>query len=113
MEYVGIGCLFYLDVRRLDDRRPARDLALDQRKKRLRPAIWLVGNIAAEDTEALACGLVVERLVERVNQPVEDRLRRRPGCEQAVPGRRLERGQSGFDGGWHVRHGRIARGRCD
>src|SRR5947207_12198920 len=87
---LAIDCLFYLDVRRLDDRRPARDLALDQREKRLRPAIWLVGNIAPEDTEALACGLVVERLVEGVNQPVEDRLRRRPGCEQAVPGRRLK-----------------------
>jgi hypothetical protein len=43
----------------------ARDLALDQREKRLRAAIGLFGNIAAENAEALSRGLVIERLVER------------------------------------------------
>src|SRR5262245_567143 len=67
--------LVHLDVRRLDDRRPARDLALDQREERRRPPLRLVGEVAAEHLHALARGLVVERLVERVGEFVDDRLR--------------------------------------
>ncbi len=109
-----VARLIQLDVRILDDRGPARDLAPHQRQQRLRAAPRLVGNVAAEHQHALARAVVVERLVERVDQPVEDRLRRALGSEQAVPGRRLECGQPGFRGGGHVRHHRVAlrRGDC-
>ena len=56
---------------RLEDRRPAGDLALDQRGERLWPATVLAGNVAAEFQQPLARGLVVERLVEGGRQLVE------------------------------------------
>src|SRR5262245_23102583 len=78
--------LLHLDVGRVDDGRPARNLALDQREERLRPALRLGGDVTAQHVEALARRLVVERLVERVGQLVDDRLRRVLGGEQAIPG---------------------------
>src|SRR5262249_56448072 len=84
------ACLFRLDGRRFDDRRPARDLVFDQRRERLLTAPGLVRNFAAEAEQALLRSLVIERLVERVAELVEDRLRRPLGCEQGVPGRCLE-----------------------
>src|SRR4029077_676740 len=68
--------LIHRHPRRLDYRRTARDLARDQGKQRRRPAPALVGNVAAEDEQALLRRLVVERLVERIRELIDDRLRR-------------------------------------
>src|SRR6266566_2057719 len=70
------ACLFRLDGRRFDDRRPARDLVFHQRRQGLLTAPGLVRNFAAEAEQALLRILVIERLVERVAELVEDRLRR-------------------------------------
>ena len=52
-----------------------------------------LSGISLPSTEhTLARGVVVERLVERIDQLVEDRLRRRLGREQAVPGGRRNAG---------------------
>src|SRR5215468_3966678 len=56
----------------LDNRRPTRDLALNQRSKRLRAARYVIWNVAAEVEQALAHALVVECVVERVGELVED-----------------------------------------
>src|SRR5262249_14646396 len=74
---------------RLDDRRPARDLALDQTGQRLLAATGLVRQHAAELEQALARVLIVERLVERIGELVEHWLWRRLGGEQRVPRLRL------------------------
>src|ERR1700730_14756716 len=74
-----------LDVGSLDDRRPARDLALDQRAQRLLAASRLVRNVVGELAQAFARGVVVERLVERVGELVEDRLGGRLGVEHGIP----------------------------
>src|SRR5262245_62525140 len=84
---------------RLDDRRPARDLALHQFEQRLLATLWLVGDHAAELQKPLARGLVVERLVEGVAELVDDGLGRGLGREQRVPGVRCELRQNGLLGG--------------
>src|SRR6266478_3834721 len=103
--------LLHLDVCSLDDRRPARDLALDECEKRLRTALGLVGNVAAENEQALAGDVVIECLVECIDELVNDRLRRRFGREKAVPGGCLEFGQPCFDGRGYARQCRIPLGR--
>src|SRR5215470_3170027 len=79
-----------LDVCRFDDRRPAGNLGLHQRRERLRSALGLVRNIAAQVEQPLAHDGVVERLVERVGKLTDDLLWRRLGCKQGVPGRNLK-----------------------
>ena len=76
----------------LDDRRPARDLALDQVGERPRSAPLLVRQVAPQFQQPLAHDLVVERLVERVGELVQDRLRRVLGRKQGVPRGDLELG---------------------
>src|SRR5262245_18628829 len=80
------ACLFRLDGRGFDDRRPARDLVFHQRGEGLLTAPGLVRNFAAEVEQALLCVLVIDRLVERVAELVEDRLWRPLGRKQGVPG---------------------------
>jgi hypothetical protein len=58
--------LLAFDVRRLDDRRPARNLALHQDSELLLAAFRVFRNFQAEVDQAFAHGLVVERLVERL-----------------------------------------------
>src|SRR5436189_1424507 len=75
---------------RLDDRRPARNLVLDQSSKGSLAAPGLVRQHAAKLEQPLARGLVVERLVERFGELVDDRLGRPLGGEQRIPRLRLE-----------------------
>src|SRR5438105_8419876 len=86
---------------RLDDRGPARNLALDQRGERRLAAPGRVGDVAPELEQALAHAFVVERLVECVGELVEDRFWRCFGCEQRIPGRGLELRQPGLLRGRH------------
>src|SRR5258708_25217809 len=102
-----------LDVGGPDDRCPARDLALDQRGQGLLPASRFVRNLVSELTQALARGSIVERLVERLGEPVEDRLRRRLGCEKRIPAARLELRKPGLPGRGQIRQLWTALGRCD
>src|SRR4029077_5533224 len=78
-----------LDVGGLDDRGPARDLALQQRGERLLAAFFLAGNVGAEIDEPLAHVLVVQGLVESIGETVEDGVGRGLGREEGEPGRRL------------------------
>src|SRR5439155_4652765 len=98
---------------RLDDRRPALDLALDQAREWLLTALGLARQHAAEFQQPFARLLVVERLVERVRELVENRLRRAFGREQGVPGLRLKCWQPCFLAGRHVGQRRIALRRAD
>src|SRR5205823_4343110 len=66
---------FRLDDRRLDDGRPARDLAFHERSKRLLTAPGFVWNFGAEFEHSSAYGFVIERLVERGSELVENRPR--------------------------------------
>jgi len=97
----------------LDDRRPARDLALDQGGKGLLAASRLVREHASQLEQSFARQFVVERLVERIAELIEDGL----GCvfrgEERVPGLGLEFGQAGFLAGGHARQRRAALGRAD
>src|SRR6202043_1166884 len=58
--------LFRLDVRGLDDRRPAGDVALHQHGERLLTALGLVRDIGTQFEHAFARILVVERPVESI-----------------------------------------------
>jgi hypothetical protein len=78
--------LFRVHCRRLDDRRPARDLVFYQPGEGLLTAPGRVGNLAAEGEQALLCVFVIDRLVERVAELVEDRLRRPLGREVGTSG---------------------------
>src|SRR4030095_16984216 len=59
-----------LDVCRLDDWRPASNLALHQRVELLLASLCLTRNIGADVEQALAHVLVVQCLVERVGELV-------------------------------------------
>src|SRR5438105_4458399 len=72
-------------VRRLEDRRPARDLGLHEGGEYLRRALILAGHRAAELGEPLLHLGVVQRLVERAGKLVDDLLRRTLGREDAGP----------------------------
>src|SRR5262252_10316927 len=106
----ALSASFRLDVRGLDDRCPAGNLALDQSGERLLAAPGLVGNDAAEVEQPLARAFIVQRLVERVAELVEDWLWRALGGEQGVPRRRLELRQPRLARGRHVGESRIAFG---
>src|SRR5262245_52369653 len=105
--------LFRLDVRRVDDRRPAGDLALDERRERLLSALGFVRNVATQIEQPLARVIVIERLVERVRELVEDRFRRPLGSKQGEPARYSEVRQPRFLRGWHIREDRTAMLRSD
>src|SRR5262249_13114930 len=93
-----IAQLIDLDIRRLDDRRPAFDLALDQGEQRRLAAPRFIRNVKRDLGQALARIGVVKRLIERVGELVEDRLGGRPWGEQAKPGRDLEFREAGLLG---------------
>src|SRR5437870_3352036 len=97
----------------LDDRSPARDFARDQGSKDLLSALALVRYVAAKFEQALAHIVVVERLVERVAELVEDRLWRPLGRKQRVPGQSQELRQAGLLRGWDVGQGWVALGGSD
>ena len=94
--------------RRLQDRRQPRDLAVHQRGQRLRPAPARLGDLGAETLQPLAHGGLVEPLVERLGELVDDRLRRALGREHRVERRAIELRQALLDGGRHVRQQRAA-----
>src|SRR5215204_4872653 len=81
-------------ARGLEHRRPAGDLALDELLEPLRAAIGAFRDDAAELEQALAHGLVRERLVERVDELCRDLLRRALRREDRVPGADLVVGQA-------------------
>src|ERR1043165_164525 len=86
----GRGCrtpLLHAHPGRLDDRAPARDLAHDKRMQRRWAALRFLGDVAAEQGEPPARVLVVERLLERVGELIDDRLWRALRGEDAVPAR--------------------------
>ena len=90
---------------RLQHRRDARHLALDQLLQAGRPAIGaLSGAVRAELDVALGGRWIVERLVERIHELVDDRLRRALGRHHGVPGAEDEV-DAGFLGGRHVGQG--------
>jgi hypothetical protein len=70
---------FRLDVCRFDDWCPAGNLALYQYGERWLAAPRLVRNVAADFRQPPAHVLVIEGPVERVGEPVKDRLRRSLG----------------------------------
>src|SRR5262245_65751402 len=69
----------------LEDRIPARHLALDQLGQRTRRASVALGQHAAEFEQPLARGRIVERLRQRVVELGDDLLRRALWSEQRVP----------------------------
>jgi hypothetical protein len=104
---------FSLNAGRLYDRRPFGNFAPDQIGQRLWPEPFLIREVAAKIEQALARGLVIEGLVERSTQLVDDRLRCALGREQRVPSRGLEIWQPRFSGCRHIGESRIALGRAD
>src|SRR5262249_29697935 len=66
----------------VEDRCQPRHLALDERRKRRRPAPALLGDRGPEVDEPRARRLGVERLVERGGERLDDRRRRALGREQ-------------------------------
>src|SRR6516225_6224108 len=77
------GPLVDMRARRLDDRRPLRQLRLDERGSLLRRAAG--GGIDAGLLQALEHRRIVERLVYGLAEAVDDRLRRVRGREDRVP----------------------------
>ena len=67
--------LWRLFSRRLQDRRPARDLTLGERRELLLSSFSLGRDTSTEVCEAFLHTRIVERLVERRCQPIEYRLR--------------------------------------
>src|SRR5437867_12447805 len=67
--------LWRLFSRRLQDRRPARDLTLGERRELLLSALSLGRNTGTEVREAFLHACIVERLVQGGRQPIENRLR--------------------------------------
>src|SRR6516225_965671 len=93
---------------RLQDGRPARNLALDQIGESLRRTTRLVRKHAAELQQALTRRIVVERLDERFIELRHDLLGCTLGREQCVPGAHLVIGESCFLGGGNVGQDRRA-----
>src|SRR5262249_3749521 len=73
---------FPLDVRRLDNRRPASDVTLHEGGERLLTAARLVWDFQDNVEKPLAHVLVVQSLVEGIGEFVECRFRRRLGSTQ-------------------------------
>src|SRR5262245_35992222 len=92
----GCAASFLLEVRRLDNLRPASDVALHESGKRLLTAARLVRDFEDEVDEPLAPVLVVQSLVEGIGEFVEDRFRRRLGSKQGEPSQYLELRQARF-----------------
>src|SRR5512132_2017861 len=98
---------------RLQDGRPARNLALDQIGKGLRRTSRLVRNHAAELKQALTRRIVVERLDQCFIELRHDLLGGALGREQCVPGAHLIVRESCLLGGRNVGQGRRALDRGD
>src|SRR5262245_47681606 len=90
-------------IRGVDDRCPAGNLGLDERRERLLSALSFVRNVATQIEQPLACVIVVERLVQRVCELVEGRFRRLLRSKQGEPARYSEVRQPRFTRGWHIR----------
>src|SRR5437867_5472553 len=82
--------LWRLFSRRLQDRRPARDLTLGERRELRLSAFSLGGNTGAEVCEAFLHARIIERLFERRRQPIEYRLRHVFRGEERPPRLRLK-----------------------
>src|SRR5262249_15786981 len=82
------GPLVDMRARRLDDRRPLRQLRLDERGSLLRRAAG--GGIDAGLLQAFEYRRILERLVYGLAETVDDRLRRVRGREDCVPSIALE-----------------------
>src|SRR5262245_64893061 len=78
--------LFHLNLRRLDDRGPAGKFTFYQSSQWLLSPLRLARNVAAEFEQTLSRILVIQRLVKRIRELVEDRLRRCPRSKQGIPG---------------------------
>src|SRR5215467_2861731 len=87
-----LGCSVYMRARRLDDRRPLRQLRFDECGSLLRRAArrWIDAGLL----QALEHRRIVERLVYGPVEPLDDRLRRVRGREDCVPSIALEALQS-------------------
>src|SRR6266540_7406115 len=105
MEFDATTISFCLDVCRFDDWCPAGNLALHQYGERWLAAPRFVRNVAADLRQPPAHVLVVEGPVERVGEPIKDRLRRSLGRKQGPPGHGLEFRQPGFLRGRNIRQG--------
>src|SRR5262245_48052963 len=99
---------FPLDVRRLDNRRPASDVTLHEGGERLLTAARLVWDFQDNVEKPLAHILVVQSLVEGIGEFVEDRFRRRLGSKQGEPSQYLELRQPRFLRGRHPWEDRTA-----
>src|SRR5882757_6505799 len=99
---------FLLDVRRLDNLRPAFDVTLHEGGERLLTAARLVWDFVDNVEKPLAHVLVVQSLVEGIGEFVEDRFRRRFGSKQGEPSQYLELRQPRFLRGRHSREDRTA-----
>src|SRR6266545_293560 len=93
------SALLVLDIRRLDDRTPTRDLALHQRRQLLWSPLRLVRNITTKVEKALTHALIIQRNIERARKLVEDRLRRAFWSKQTIPRDHLKLRQPRFDRG--------------
>src|SRR5580704_9022095 len=111
MTSVANAGLLCLDVGGPDDRRPSGDFALDQRAQRLLPAARLVRHDIAELAQPLLYAAVIEGLVERFGELLENGGRSSFWGEQREPGGGLVLRKPGFRGRRHVRQRRIGGGR--
>src|SRR5262249_47265114 len=75
----------FLEVRGLENLRPAIDVTFHDGSERLLTAARLVRDLVNEVEEPLADILVIQSLVEGVGEFVEDWFRRRPGSKQGDP----------------------------
>src|SRR5437016_13606170 len=78
------------DVRCLDDWRPAGNFAPHQSNERLLTSFCLVRNVAADVEQALTHLVVVQCLIERIAEPIENRSRHVLRREQGKPSQSLE-----------------------
>src|SRR5262245_30404241 len=80
----------YFDVRRFDERRPASNLASYQCCEWLLASPRFARNVAAKIGKPLANVLVVQCLIERVREHVENRFRQALWRKQRPPRQRLK-----------------------
>ena len=86
MEYTARS--LRLDVGCLNDGRPARNFVFQEHSQCLLTASRLFRKIVGQFDQALARAFVIERPVQGVGEPVQDRLRRSLRREQRKPSRR-------------------------
>src|SRR5262249_62154246 len=103
-----LGSSVYMRARRLDDRRPLRQLRLDECGGLLRRTArrWIDAGLL----QPLEHRSIVERLVYGLVEPLDDRLRRVRGREDRAPSIALEALQPLLLQRRQLRHGAHARG---